>query len=146
MRASRDGTEATVEPSLAAWFGFWAQFVVLGLLVVIGCFSASEGEYPGDYACGMLLALGGIALAFMRLKRQFDGAPGGWSGFLLIEDMRHLALVIPLFSVLALAGLFVAAGWEYGSLHNAGIALFIVSGAFVFLNMKSVFDRLDSRG
>src|SRR5580658_547996 len=55
-----------------AWFGFWAQFVVLGLLAVIGAYVAGQGGEPGDYECGLLLCLAAVALAFMRLKSRLD--------------------------------------------------------------------------
>jgi len=126
-----------------SWFGFWAQFVVLGLLAILGAFSASEGGQSGDYTCGMLLSLGAIALAFLRLKDWFDGGAVGWTGFLFVDDMPNLAIVVPVFAMVGLVGLFVAAGAE-GSLQNAGIGLFVVSGLVVFLSLKRVFDNLDS--
>src|SRR5256885_4166159 len=51
---------------------FWAQLVVLGVLAVTGAAFASDDRAPGDYACGLLLSLGAIALAFMQLKNRFD--------------------------------------------------------------------------
>jgi hypothetical protein len=57
--------------------------------------------------------------------------------------MWNLALLIPLFAIIGLAGLFIAHAWEGGAMHAAGIALFIVSGAFIFLNIKRVYDRID---
>ena len=50
-----------------------------------------------------------------------------------------------MFVILALIGLFLAAGNEYGGLHNGGLALFVVSGAAIFLNLKHVFDIHDRR-
>jgi hypothetical protein len=138
-----DGQEP-VERGYGAWIAFWGQFVVLGLCAVIGAFGASQGGAPGDYACGMLLLLGAVALAFMRLKAWFDGRDLGWSSFLFVDTMLNLWIVIPLFAIIGLAGLFIAAGWEYGSLHDAGIALFITSGLVVFLSLKRVFDRIDA--
>ena len=41
-----------------------------------------------------------------------------------------------------LAGLFIAHAWESGAMHTAGIALFVISGAIIFLDMKQVFDRM----
>ena len=61
----------------------------------------------------------------------------------LVGDMWNLALVIPLFAVIGLAGLFIAHAWEEGAMHSAGIALFVVSGAIIFLDMKHVFDRME---
>ena len=128
-----------------AWFGFWAELVVLAALAILGGYAASRGGAPGDYATGLILSVAAIALAFFRLKRRFDGAPTDWPHFLLVDDMRNLALVIAVFVVLGLAGLFVAAAAKDGSLHVAGVALFTTSGVIVFLSLKNVFDTLDRR-
>jgi hypothetical protein len=127
-----------------SWLGFWLQFLVLGVLAVVGAFVASGGARSGDYECGMLLSLGAIGLAFLRLKHQLDGGASGWGGFLLVDDMWNLGLVIPLFAIIGLAGLFVAHAWESGTMHAAGVALFIASGVIVFLDIKHVFDRTES--
>src|ERR1041385_951161 len=148
-----------------AWFGFWAELVVLGALAVAGGYFASHGggpgDYatglglgvgvavargfcgshgggPGDYATGLVLGVAAIALAFLRLKRRFDGAPTKWERFLLVDDTRNLWLVIAVFVALGLAGLFVAAAEQEGSLHVAGVALFATSGLIVFLSLKNV--------
>jgi hypothetical protein len=60
--------------------------------------------------------------------------------------MWNLALVVPLFTVIGFAGLFIAHAWESGAMHAAGLALFIVSGVIIFLDLKHVFDRLEARG
>lgn len=127
-----------------SWLAFWGQFLVLGVLVVIGAFAASEGARPGDYACGLLLGLGAIALAFLRLKHRLDGGALGWGSFLLVDDMKNLAVAIPLFVVIGLAGLFIAHAWEHGSMHAAGLGLFVASGVIVFLDIKHVFDRINA--
>jgi hypothetical protein len=128
-----------------SWIAFWGQFVVLALLAVIGAFFASHGGRPGDYACGLILSLTAIALAFLRLKQRFDGGPGDWQSFLLVGDIGNLTLAIAVFTALGLAGLFIAAGSREGSLHMAGVALFLASGITVFLSLKHVFDNLDRR-
>lgn len=138
--------ETPPAPDTAAfwsWLGFWLQILVLGVLAVIGAFAASGVDRPGDYTCGMVLICAAIALAFMRLKRRLDGKGSGWGDFILVDDMWNLALVIPLFTVIGLAGLFIAHAWAEGAMHSAGIALFIVSGAVIFLDMKHVFDRME---
>jgi hypothetical protein len=132
------------ERAFWSWFGFWIQFLILGLLAVIGAFVASADARPGDYQCGLLLSLGAIALAFLRLKHRLDGGALGWGTFLLVDDMKHLAFVIPLFAVIGLAGLFVAHAWEGGAMHAAGLGLFVASGVIVFLDIKRVFDRMNS--
>jgi hypothetical protein len=126
-----------------AWFGFWAQFVVLGGLAILGLWIGGRGGDPGDDTAGLLLAVGAVLLAFMRLKLWFDGRATDWTSFLLVDRMAQLAVVIPLFAVIGLGGLFIAAA-EPGTLQKAGIGLFVVSGLVIFLSMKRVFDRLDS--
>ena len=141
-----DGLRQTpddAERAFWSWLGFWLQILVLGVLAIVGAFAASSAERPGDYACGMVLSLAAIALAFLRLKHRLDGNGSGWADLLLVDDMRNLALVIPLFTVIGLAGLFIAHAWAEGAMHSAGIALFIVSGAIIFLEMKHVFDRME---
>jgi uncharacterized membrane protein YhaH (DUF805 family) len=125
-----------------AWVGFWAQFVILGALAILGLAIAGSGA-PGNDATGLLLTFAAIALAFMRLKLWFDGGATGWMAFLFVDTPRGLLVVIPLFVVIALAGLFISAGGS-GSLRNAGIALFVASGAVIFLSLKRVFDNLDA--
>jgi hypothetical protein len=136
------------EPGMAgsgAWIIAWGEFVLLGFLAIVGAFFASANASPGDYACGMILIAAAIALAFLRLKARFDGASGDWASSLLADDWANLTAVIVVFVVLGLAGLFLAAAYEHGGLHIAGIALFVASGAAVFLNLKHVFDNYDRR-
>ena len=92
-----------------SWFGFWAEFVVLGLLAIVGAYFASQGGQPGDYAAGLTLSLTAIVLAFFRLKLRLDGMPAEWSRSLLVDDLRNLVLAIAVFTAVGLAGLFVAA-------------------------------------
>lgn len=147
MAQSRDaGTAGGDSMGYCAWFGFWGQFVVLFLLAVIGGLFASAGAAPGDYACGLILALAAIALAFMRLKAWFDGgSAGGWGNFLFVDDTANLILAIVVFIILGLGGALVASGAAYGGLQNGGIALFIVSAVGVLLSLKHVFDIRDHR-
>lgn len=134
----------TSRGELGAWFGFWAQFVVLGLLVIIGALFAGRGDEPGDYTTGLILSLAALALAFMRLKHSFDGGSVRWGDYLLVDTMGHLVLAIVVLVILGLAGLIVAADAGRGSLHNAGVALFIACGLIVFLSLKRVFDNIDA--
>jgi hypothetical protein len=137
-------TPGGVERAFWSWLGFWIQFLILGVLAVIGAFAASEAAWPGDYTCGVLLSLGAIALAFLRLKHRLDGGALDWGAFLLVDNVKNLAVAIPLFTVIGLAGLFIARAWESGAMHVAGLALFVASGIIIFLDIKRVFDRMNS--
>ncbi len=130
------------EQSLGAWLGFWIQFVVLAALAILGLRIGSDGA-TGDYATGLMLTVGAILLAFLRLKAHFDGVGDDWTSFLFVDRPGQLVVVIPLFTVIALAGLFMGAGAP-DSLQGAGVALFVVSGLVIFLSLKRVFDKLDS--
>jgi hypothetical protein len=139
-------TPGDAEPAFWAWLGFWAQFLVLAVLAVAGAFIAAADARPGDYQCGLLLSLGAVAMAFLRLKQQLDGGASGWITFLLVDDMKNLAVAVPLFTIIGLAGLFIAHAWEDGAMHAAGLALFVAGGVIIFLDIKHVYDRMDSSG
>jgi len=141
-----NGGEQIPEPAERAfwsWLGFWLELLILAMLAIAGAFFASDAVRPGDYACGLILTLGAIALAFLRLKSRLDGK-AGWDDFLFVRDMRNLAVAIPLFTVIGLAGLFIAHAWESGAMHTAGVALFVVSGLIIFFDIKRVYDHIDS--
>ena len=137
-------TPEDAERAFWAWLGFWVQFLVLAVLAVVGAFFAAADARPGDYQCGLLLSLGAAAMAFLRLKQRFDGGASGLGAFLLVDNMKNLALAVPLFTIIGLAGLFIARAWEEGAMHAAGLALFVASGVIVFLDIKHVYDRMDS--
>lgn len=130
---------------VCAWLSFWVPLGILVFFAVIGAMFAGKGTAPGDYACGLTLTVCSLALAFMRIKHRFDGAPAGSPGFLLVDRMSNLAIVVPLFVIIGIGGLFVGAKYPFGALHNAGIALFGASGLAVFLSLKRVFDTLDRK-
>ncbi|HVB16942.1 MAG TPA: hypothetical protein VNF04_10445 [Stellaceae bacterium] len=140
-----DQSKERIEPGalgLCAWMMFWAQLVVLGLVVVLGAFFAGADRAPGDASCGLILVLAAFALAFIQVKNRFDGISAEW-GALLVDDVANLIVVTVVFAALGLAGLFVAAAAGYGGLHDSGVALFVASAVAVFLNLKHVFDTLD---
>ncbi len=87
MNQSSAGPESS---EVCAWIAFWAQLVVLAVLAMLGASFASADRAPGDYACGLLLSLAAIALAFMRLKNRFDGGAADWGSFLLVDDLANL--------------------------------------------------------
>jgi hypothetical protein len=137
-------TPDSPERAFWSWLAFWVQFLVLGMLAVYGAVIASRAARSGDYASGMLLSLGAIALAVLRLKHGLGGGNSGWVDYLLVDNMWSLAVAIPIFTIIGLAGLFMARAWEFGTMHAAGLALFVISGVIIFLDIKHVFDRMDS--
>jgi hypothetical protein len=129
-----------------SWLAFWLQYLVFAVLALAGAGFAALGDAPGDYAAGMSLTLGSLALAFLRLKHHLDSGDPSWHRFLFVSDMKNLAVAIPLFTILGLGGLVVARTLLDGSLYAVGIAFFVVCAIVIFLNIKHVFDRLDFGG
>ena len=131
----------TAERAFWSWIAFWLQFVILAVCVVLGAFMASGDAEPGDYAVGIVLILSAGGLGFLRLKQSFDQPPAKLGDFLLVDNVAGLTVIIPLFVVVGLAGLFIARAWPGGSLHDAGIALFVFSGLIVFFDIIRVLER-----
>ena len=143
-----DQSSRRIEPGdlgLCAWIMFWARLVVLGLAVVLGALFAGADRAPGDALLGLILALAAVALAFILVKNRFDGASAERRSSLLVDDVANLVVVIAAFAALGLAGLIIAGAVGQGGLHDAGVALFVVSALAVFLHLKHVFDTLDRR-
>jgi hypothetical protein len=128
------------EQAFWSWIGFWLQFLFLGVCIVLGAFVASRDAAPGDYAAGVVLICSAAGLGFLRLKQYFDRPPARLGDFLLVDDAVGLAVIVPLFVGVGLAGLFIARAWPGGSLHDAGVALFVFSGVLVFFDIVRVSD------
>lgn len=128
-----------------AWLAFWVQLAVLAFLAILGLYFAGQGDEPGDYACGLILAVAAIVLAALRIRNQLDGSAGGWGSLLLVDDMPSLVLAIVLFTILALAGLIVGGTHRSVSVQDGGLALFVVSVLLVFLSVKRFFDVQESQ-
>lgn len=126
------------------WFRFWIELAILFVLAVIGAFLAAAAVIPGDYESGMILILAAIVLGFLRIKYRFDGGTADWIAFALVDRMADLAVMLPLLTIIAFVGLLIAHAWQFGIIHQAGLALFVVSLVLGFLNIKHVFDRIDS--
>ena len=87
----------------------------------------------------------GAGAGFSAAQAPLRRRPLGLGEVLLVDEMASLAVAIPLFAVIGLSGLFLAHAWPDGSLHDAGLGLFVVSGVIIFLDIKHVFDRSNSR-
>ena len=123
------------------WLGFWLPLFVAAALAIIGAYVAARSPQPDAYPCGLTLALAAIAFGFLWMRRRLDGGNTTWADFLLVGEMRNLALAIPVFTIIAFVGLFVAAEWREGVLHVAGIALLVLAVLVILLDIKHVFDR-----
>ena len=95
---------------------FWRmQLAVLALLAVLGAWYASaDAGTTASSTSGLILFVCALALALHRVKAHFDGGEEGWWQSLFIDTMGNLAIVVPLFVVIGLAGLFLAAASGVG--------------------------------
>lgn len=144
---NQPATRSTDELGYCAWLLFWGRLVVLGAAALLGAFFASADAAPGDETCGLLLAVAAVVLAFLLLKQRFDGGSSvaGPGSFLFVDTLPGLLVATVIFAALALAGLAVAAEYEYGGLHDAAVALAVVSALAVFFSIKHVFDAQEHR-
>jgi hypothetical protein len=148
-QSSRPAAEETVrmreeaDPFFWPWLRFWAQMAVLAVLMIVGVFFASEGGQAGDYQSGLMLAAASVALAVLLAKQHLDGAPDDLASLVLVEDMRSLAVAIPLFTIAALCGLIIARSFPVGPRYLFGLGLFGASVLAILLDIKHVFDRID---
>lgn len=129
-----------------SWLRFWVQLAVLAVLVIGGAFFASKGRQPGDYQSGLMLAAAAFILAVLLVKRRLDGAPDDLASLVLVDDMRGLAFIIPLFTIAALAGLVIADAFPTDPRYFFGLGLFLASILAILLQIKHVFDRIDRGG
>jgi hypothetical protein len=129
-----------------SWLRFWVQLAVLAVLAIAGLFYASGSLQPGAYQSGVMLAVAALALALLLVKRRLDGGPGDLAGMLLVDDLRALAFVIPLFTIAALCGLLIAAAFPLGPRYLFGLGLFGASVLAILWQIKHVFDRSDRGG
>lgn len=143
MEETTQSTE-TAEASFWSWLRFWVELAILSALAIIGAFFASADAAPGDYQSGMILMIAAVVLGFVQIKYRLDGGGEDWVGLLCVERLAELWIVLPLLAILAFAGLLIAHAWPAGSLYDAGLGLCVVSLLLGFLNIKNVFDRLDS--
>jgi hypothetical protein len=140
----QQGMPEAVDPHLFwSWLRFWVQLAVLAVLAIGGAFFASAGGQPGDYQSGLMLAAAAFILAVLLVRQRLDGAPDDLPSLVLVDDMRGLALVIPLFTIAALAGLVIADAFATDPRYFFGLGLFLASILTILLQIKHVFDRID---
>ena len=117
-------------------------YVCLAAAGVLGLFTASDAPDGITYAAGLGLFVLVVVLMALRLKRQFDGVGVGFLLPVLVEDTDSLIVAIAVLVLLGLVGLVLAATVG-GSLYGIGLALFVVTTAIIFGELKRYFDRRD---
>jgi hypothetical protein len=120
-------------------------YAFLAVAAVLGLVTAS-GEVDGaTYAAGLATFVLAVIIIAVRLKRQFDGGAVGLLLDVSVASTDSLFLSIAVLTVLALAGLIVAAAIG-GSLYGIGLALFVIGTAMIFRDIKRYFDRREGSG
>jgi uncharacterized membrane protein len=127
------------------WAAPWLLGALLVAVTLLGLFAASRARTDGDYAVGLLTA--GLALLALgwRIKRALDGETRLAPLPVLVDEGAALVILVALLTVLAVAGLLLAARSGESMLEAVGYALFGFSLVFIFWNLKHYFDRSGDR-
>jgi hypothetical protein len=127
--------------------GWIAPWLGHGLLVAAGIFGLSTASGAPDdatYDAGMITFALAVLILAIRLKRQLDGDELGLLLPVSVGREDGLILSIALLTVLGLGGAIVAATTG-GIFYGVGLALFIISAALIFHEIKQYFDRNEGR-
>jgi hypothetical protein len=120
----------------------WLGYVFLGAAAILGLFTASAASDSPTYDSGLAtFAVAGI-LIVMRMKRQLDGRETGFLLPVTASSGDALVVTIALLAVLGIVG-GVLAATVGGSIYAIGLALFVISAALIFFEIKRYFDRRD---
>ena len=141
---------ATPLPALSAseaWrlIAPWLGYFFLAGAAVLGLVTASGADDNATYASGLAAFAVAVILIAWRMKQQFDGREIGFLLPVSAAGSDTLFVTIAVLAALGLAGAILAATVG-GTLYGIGIALFIISGAFIFIEIKRYFDRRERSG
>jgi hypothetical protein len=120
-------------------------YVFLAAAAVLGLFTASGAGDDATYAAGIATFLLAAIIIAARMKRQFDGREVGFLLDFSVANSDSLFVSIVVLTVLALAGLVLAAAVG-GTLNGIGLALFVIATAVIFRDIKRYFDRREGSG
>jgi len=120
-------------------------YVFLTVAAVLGLFTASGRVDDATYAAGIGLFALAVVIIAVRIKRQFDGREVGFLLQVSVASSDSLFISIAVLTVLALAGVVLAATVG-GTFYGIGLALFVVASAMIFGDIKRYFDRREGSG
>ena len=123
----------------------WLGYIFLGGAAVLGLFTASGADDEATYASGLATFAVAAVLIAWRMKQQFDGREVGFLLPVSAAGSDTLFVTIFVLAALGLAGVILAATVG-GTVYGIGIALFIITAAFIFIEIKSYFDRRERSG
>lgn len=126
---------------IAAWLGYF----FLGGAAVLGLVTASGAEDDATYASGLATCAVAVLLIAWRMRQQLDGREIGFLLPISAAGADTLFVTIAVLAALGLAGAILAATVG-GTVYGIGIALFTISGAFIFIEIKRYFDRRERGG
>lgn len=118
-------------------------YVFLAAAAILGLFTASGATDSGTYYSGLATFALAVIIAAVRMKLQLDGRETGFLLPVTAASSDALVVTIALLAVLGLFGVVLAASVG-GDVYSIGLALFVISAALIFLEMKRYFDRADA--
>jgi hypothetical protein len=120
----------------------WLGYAFLAAALVLGLFTASGASDRATYDSGLAAVAIAAILVAWRMKQQLDGRDIGFLVPVTPADSDTLLVTIAILAVLAVVG-GVLAATVGGTLYGIGLALVLVSAAFIFVEIKRYFDRRD---
>jgi len=122
----------------------WLGHALLAAAAVFGLLVASGAPDSATYDAGMATFLIAIAIIAIRLKRQLDGVYVGLLLPIAVTQEDSLYVSIALLTALGLGGAILA-DLVGGVFYGIGLALFVLSAALIFSNIKRYFDFRERR-
>lgn len=123
----------------------WLGYAFLAAAAVLGLFTASGAADDATYAAGLATFILAATIIAVRMKRQFDGREVGFLLDITVANSNSLFVSIAVLTILALAGLVLAATVG-GTLYGIGLALFVIATLVIFRDIKRYFDRREGSG
>lgn len=117
----------------------WIAGTGIGLLGLLGLYSASRASSDGGYWLGILLFVAAVLIEFRLIKDHFDGVPDDRLLELWPRQTRSGWIMAIVLAVVGLIGLFVGATGDH-ALYWFGIALFGACCVLGLLALKAIFD------
>lgn len=117
----------------------WIAGAGIGLLGLIGLFSAANAGGGGGYVLGILLFIVAVLIVFRLIADHFDGVPDDRLIDLWPRQPRNGWILFIVLVALGLAGLIIASRSGH-AFYWFGIALFAACCVLGLFTLKAIYD------
>jgi hypothetical protein len=124
------------------WYAPWVLGAVLVLALFLGLVTAAMAADSDAETLGYVTAFLALLGLGWELNASLAGTP---LPSLLVDTEEALGALLVLLAALAIGGLIAAARSDSSAVQSAGYALFLISLALAFGNLKHYYDRREAR-